>query len=61
MMEPLDPQLATAFAVTTGIGFLMLFTGVHKSLLEWRNRRRHCPSCGRLVDGRVCRACTHTG
>jgi recombinational DNA repair protein RecR len=60
-VEQLDPQLAAAFAVTTGIGFLMLVSGVHKSLLEWRNRRRHCPSCGRIVDGRVCRACTHAG
>jgi NADH pyrophosphatase NudC (nudix superfamily) len=58
-MEQLDPQLAAVFAVTTGIGFLMLLSGVHKSLLEWRNRRRHCPSCGRILEGRVCRACTH--
>jgi succinate dehydrogenase/fumarate reductase-like Fe-S protein len=59
-MEQLDPQLAVAFVVTTGVGFLMLLSGVHKSLLEWRHRRRACPSCGRLVDGRVCRACTHS-
>lgn len=57
-MEQLDPQLAAAFALTTGIGFLMLLSGVHKSLLEWRNRRRHCPSCGRILEGPVCRACT---
>ncbi|MBD0338488.1 MAG: hypothetical protein ICV67_04280 [Thermoleophilia bacterium] len=57
-METLDPQLAAAFAVTTGVGFLMLISGVHKSLLEWRHRRRPCPSCGRDIDGRVCRACT---
>jgi hypothetical protein len=56
-MEQLDPQLAAAFAVTTGVGFLMLVSGVHKSLLEWRNRGRLCPSCGRRLDGPVCRAC----
>ncbi|MEX2644654.1 MAG: hypothetical protein WD249_00160 [Gaiellaceae bacterium] len=55
-MEQLDPQLAAAFAVTTGVGFLMLVSGVHKSLLEWR-RGRLCPSCGRRLDGPVCRAC----
>jgi hypothetical protein len=59
-MEQLDPQLAAAFAVTTGIGFLMLISGVHKSLLEWRQRRRPCPSCGRIIDGRVCSACTRS-
>jgi hypothetical protein len=58
-MQQLDPQLAAAFAVTTGIGFLMLLAGVQKSLLEWRHRRRQCPSCGRILDGPVCRACTH--
>jgi NADH pyrophosphatase NudC (nudix superfamily) len=60
-MEQLDPQLASAFVATTGIGFLMMIAGVHKSMLEWRNKRRHCPSCGRILDSRVCRTCTHTG
>jgi hypothetical protein len=60
-MEQLDPHLAAAFVATTGVGFLMMFAGVHKSMLEWRNRRRHCPSCGRLVEGRVCSTCTRTG
>jgi hypothetical protein len=56
-MNSLTPQLAALFVATTGVGVLMMFSGVHKSLLEWRNRRRQCPSCGRTVDGRVCRAC----
>jgi hypothetical protein len=60
-MQQIDPQLAAAFVATTGVGFLMMVAGVHKSMLEWRNKRRHCPSCGRLVDGRVCQICTHTG
>jgi hypothetical protein len=51
-METLDPQLATFFAVTMGIGFLMIQSGLQKSLLEWRRRRRHCPSCGR--ESRTC-------
>jgi NADH pyrophosphatase NudC (nudix superfamily) len=57
-MQYFDLQLAAAFVVTTGVGFMMLVAGVHKSMLEWRNRRRHCPSCGRLLDGPVCRTCT---
>jgi hypothetical protein len=60
-MELMDPHLAGLFAATTGVGFLMITAGVHKSLLEWRQRRRQCPSCGRILDGPVCRACTHAG
>jgi hypothetical protein len=56
-MEPLSPQLVAVFAVTTGVGFLMMLSGVQKSLLEWRRRRRQCPSCGRLLEGPVCRTC----
>ena len=60
-MQQIDPQLAAAFVATTGVGFLMMVAGVHKSMLEWRHKRRHCPSCGRILDSRVCRTCTHTG
>jgi hypothetical protein len=52
----LDPQLALLFALTTGVGFVMLTAGVQKRALEWRRRRRLCPSCGRRIDGPVCRA-----
>ena len=56
-MTPPDPQLAGLFAATTGVGFLMVFLGVQKSTLEWRRRRRQCPSCGRTIAGRTC-GCT---
>jgi hypothetical protein len=46
-METLDPQLATFFAVTMGIGYLMIQSGLQKSMLEWRRRKKMCPSCGR--------------
>ena len=52
-MTPLDPDLATLFAVTTGVGFLMVLSGVQKSTLEWR-RRRPCPACGRRVGSGGC-------
>ena len=46
-MTTLDPQLTTLFAVTTGVGYLMIQSGLQKSMLEWRRRKRSCPSCGR--------------
>ena len=46
-MTTFDPQLAPLFAVTMGIGYLMIQSGLQKSMLEWRRRRRLCPSCGR--------------
>ena len=52
----LDPELAVLFATTTGAAFLMMKAGVQKRALEWRQRKRHCPSCGRRIEGRVCRA-----
>ena len=57
MTEP-SPHLAVAFAATTGVGFLMIYAGIGKSLLEWRQPRRQCPSCGRRIEHRVCGTCT---
>jgi hypothetical protein len=51
----LDPQLTTLFAVTMGIGYLMIQSGLQKSLLEWRKRKRSCPSCGREASVCSCR------
>jgi hypothetical protein len=53
-MFTLDPHLAVLFVCTTGVGFLMLVSGVHKSTLEWRRRRRICPSCGREIQSGTC-------
>ena len=39
---------------TSGAAFLMVLLGVQKTALEWRRRRRFCPSCGRLITGRTC-------
>lgn len=54
----LDPNIASLAVVTTAIGYLMVVAGLHKSLLEWRQRHRVCPSCGREITARVCSACT---
>ena len=57
-MSTVTPQLAGLFAATTGVGFLMMLAGVQKHALEWRRRRRNCPSCGRHIEQRVCSRCT---
>ena len=57
-MYSLDPQILATLVGTTGVGFLMLMAGMQKSALEWRRRRRSCPSCGRHIEGRVCLACS---
>jgi NADH pyrophosphatase NudC (nudix superfamily) len=42
----LDPHLAALLASTAGVGLLMALAGMQKSALEWKRRRRICPSCG---------------
>jgi hypothetical protein len=53
----LDPQLVALLALTTGVGFLMIVSGVFKSALEWRHPHRTCPACGRQIRERTC-GCT---
>jgi hypothetical protein len=52
-----DPHLVTVAAATLGVGWLMALAGLQKSALEWRKRRRICPSCGREIRSRVCTTC----
>jgi hypothetical protein len=54
-MNPADPELVTYTALAMAIGFTMLFSGVKKHALELKRRRRICPSCGRDINGAVCR------
>ena len=49
----IDPHLA-ALVVSTAAGFLMVFSGLKKSALELRRRRRVCPSCGREAEACNC-------
>jgi hypothetical protein len=56
-MTSLSPELIGLFATSTGVGLLMIVAGVQKNALEWRRRRRSCPSCGRVIEARRC-ACT---
>ncbi len=54
----LDPNIALVAALTCGIGYLMIVAGLSKKALELKRRNRVCPSCGRQIQARVCRACT---
>jgi hypothetical protein len=53
-MKTMTPHTALLLASTTGVGLLMIRAGVEKRALEWRQRRRNCPSCGRHIQGRIC-------
>jgi hypothetical protein len=50
----LDPNIGVLAVITAGVGYLMVLAGVHKSALEWKRRRRICPSCGRMIRARAC-------
>jgi NADH pyrophosphatase NudC (nudix superfamily) len=52
------PHVMSLTLVTLGVGSLMALAGLQKSALEWRRRRRICPSCGREIHARVCTTCT---
>jgi hypothetical protein len=55
-----DPNITLLAVVTTGVGYLMVVAGLHKSLLVWRRSGRMCPSCGRALQTRVCSFCTRS-
>lgn len=54
-MIGLFPQLS--LVVTSGAAVVMIRLGLKHGLLQQRRERRRCGSCGRLIDGRVCRVC----
>jgi len=51
-----EPDLAAAAALALAIGWTMYFSGLKKHMLEPKQRKRICPSCGRSIAGRVCDA-----
>jgi formate dehydrogenase maturation protein FdhE len=53
----LDPHFLIVIVATLGVGWLMTLAGLQKSALEFRKRRRVCPSCGRVIHARVCSSC----
>jgi hypothetical protein len=54
----LDLHIIILLLLTSCVGYLMVVSGIRKSMLEWRRTRRHCPSCGRALKTRVCTHCT---
>src|SRR5205085_11660606 len=52
------PHLAVLAALTTGAGVVMIRLGLSEGLLKPRKAARRCPSCDRLIEGRVCPTCT---
>ncbi len=46
-MGTLDPNTATMLVLVTGVGYAMIYAGLGKHALEWKRKRRTCPSCGR--------------
>jgi NADH pyrophosphatase NudC (nudix superfamily) len=55
----LDLHLVLLAVITLAVGYVMTVAGLQKSALEWKRRRRICPSCGREIQARVCGTCTH--
>jgi hypothetical protein len=51
----LDPQLVVFAALAMAVAWTMTFSGLKKHALELKRRKRICPSCGRNIDGPVCR------
>jgi formate dehydrogenase maturation protein FdhE len=50
-------HIAILVVFTLAIGWLMMTAGLQKSALEFRRRRRICPSCGHEIRARVCTTC----
>jgi hypothetical protein len=53
----LDAHTVALAIVSVGVGWGMMIAGLQKNAIEWRRRRRICPSCGREIQARVCRVC----
>ena len=52
-----DPHIVSLALVSLGVGWLMTYSGLQKSALELKRRRRICPSCGRHLQRHAC-GCT---
>src|SRR5262249_51596245 len=53
----LNPHIFVLAVLSCGVGYVMIVAGLQKSVLEWRRKRRNCPSCGRALESRVCPCC----
>lgn len=46
-MTTVDPHIASTLVLVMGVGYAMVYAGVSKHALEWKRRKRVCPTCGR--------------
>jgi hypothetical protein len=53
----LTAHLALLALITTGAGAGMIWLGLDRGMLRFRWTERRCPSCDRLIRGRVCPTC----
>ena len=51
----IDPQIVCFAGLAMAIGWTMTFSSLKKGVVELKRRERTCPSCGRSIDGAVCR------
>jgi hypothetical protein len=51
----IGPHLLLPGVVTVVVGWFMALAGIEKSALEWKRRRRTCPSCGREIQRGACK------
>jgi recombinational DNA repair protein RecR len=51
-------HFALVVLLTTAAAVVMVQLGLAKRMLSARAPVRRCPSCGRIIDGRVCSHCT---
>jgi hypothetical protein len=54
----IDLHTTILVVATLAAGWLMTMSGLQKSALEWRKRRRICPSCGRIIQHGTCSCCS---
>lgn len=57
-MKPLPLETALLFVSTTAVGYVMITAGIEKKALEWRQRRRTCPGCGKHLRGHSVCTCS---
>ena len=50
-MTTLDPHTLLLLVLVSGVAYAMALAGVTKNALEWKRRRRVCPTCGRHDGG----------
>ena len=50
----MNQSIITTVALGLDVTWTMLFAGTKKKMLALKSKRRRCPSCGHVIDGRVC-------